>query len=379
MNEGKKRIVVIAPLPPPYGGIAFITKSLFDAGLNEKFEVLHLNTSRGSLTEKIGKLTFRSVYISFRNILKLIGLCFKEKNIQYALILGTNVTAIIRISVFVFICRTFHIKVITNLHGTRFYKDRKGLIKKLNDYVINKSEFILSPTKIDMDGIKPFFNKNDHIRLFYNSKYINEQFVDLNRIHSNNSSELKIIGIGRLSKAKGTYDLFDVCINLLQSKYCIKLVWIGRGAFENDDEYAENLISKLDKNFQNKIQVFKDVEEIEKYDLLRNSDIFVLPSYSDNLPISILEAMAFGLPVISSKTGAIPEVIVDKVNGWLIDVGDSKSLKELIIGIIDSRDQLIQIGKSNSILFQSTFSTINRLNELSSLIETKVNNTAVLD
>jgi glycosyltransferase involved in cell wall biosynthesis len=363
MSEKNKRIIVIAPLPPPFGGLAFITKSLFDAGLKDKFDVVHLNTSKGSLTEKFGKITVQDVLLSAWILFKLFRICFRDKNIQYALILGTNGSAIIRIAAYIFILKLFNIKAITNLHGTRLYNKRKGLIKKLNNYVVNQSELILSPTKIDLEGLLPNFNKKHHLKLFYNSTNV---LTDLSSANKNPliSSDFIVIGIGRLSRAKGTYDLLNVCIELLKSGYKLKLIWIGRGAFPSDDKYAVELISDLDLNIQKQIEIYRDIDDAKKYELINLSDVFVLPSYSDNLPISILEAMAFGKPVISTKIGAIPEVIKDNINGWLIDPGDIEKLKSLILLLLGRKVDLISICNRNRSDYQEMFSTQQRIKEL---------------
>jgi len=83
-----------------------------------------------------------------------------------------------------------------------------------------------------------------------------------------------------------------------------------------------------------------------------DSDIFVLPSYSEGLPLSILEAMAFGLPIIATDVGAISEVVKSK-NGILIRPKDAEGLKKAIQKILDSpkRDEYmknnIQVIKEN--------------------------------
>jgi glycosyltransferase involved in cell wall biosynthesis len=55
-----------------------------------------------------------------------------------------------------------------------------------------------------------------------------------------------------------------------------------------------------------------------KYDLLAQADVFVLPSYSEGQPYAILEAMAAGLPIISSGVGCIPEAVIDGENGFIL-------------------------------------------------------------
>jgi glycosyltransferase involved in cell wall biosynthesis len=72
-----------------------------------------------------------------------------------------------------------------------------------------------------------------------------------------------------------------------------------------------------------------------------------LPSYSEGLPITILEAMATGLPIIASSVGSIPEVIQDGKNGFLIEAGDYKALAEKIKLLIRNKDLRQQMAINN--------------------------------
>lgn len=367
MNRRNKKILLIAPLPPPFGGIAFITKALLSAGLGEIFQVIHIDTSKGSLTEKFGKITLQDLVLSIKVLLRIIKQCYSDKDISHALILGTNKSAIIRIACYIFILKIFRIKVITNLHGTRFYPKRKGLIRCLNNYVIIKSELILSPTQVDLDGIQSYFLKKANIKLFYNSTFIRDNYNNKIRCKIK-TNEFTIIGIGRLSQLKGAFDLISVAIELIKRGSPLKLGWIGRGAFPIDDKYVDKILSENKAVISDRIIIHKDIDDIAKYNLLQQSDLFVLPSYSDNLPISILEAMAFGLPIISTKIGAIPEVITENENGWLFVPGDLVTLKKLIIDKIEKREELLEIGEKNKEVFRVKFSAIQRIKELEKYI-----------
>lgn len=362
MLKNRKKILLIAPIPPPFGGVAFIAKSLLDAGLNNKFNVIHLNTSIGKLTENYGKITSQSVIHSIYNLFKLMKICFKNRDADGALILGTNGPSISRMALQIFILKVFRIKVITNLHGTRHYPKLEGILKKLNNYVINSSFLILSPTKIDYRGLQSSIFGQGKQKLFYNSTYIPEKY--LTQLSSHNNTELLIVGTGRFSKAKGAYDLLDICINLLKANYKIKLNWIGRGAFESDDKYVDNVLFNLETTYKDKLIINRDISDEQKYQILAESDVFILPSYTDNLPISIIEAMAFGLPIISTNIGEIPDVVRENINGWIVEPGDSESIKNRIIHLIKNIDNFDGIREKNKQDFLEKYSVNQRIAEL---------------
>jgi len=75
--------------------------------------------------------------------------------------------------------------------------------------------------------------------------------------------------------------------------------------------------------------------------------VFLLPSYFEGLPYTILEAMAHGLPVIATNVGAIPEVIEEGINGFLINPGDIDDLTKKIKTLITNKALIEEIGKNN--------------------------------
>lgn len=85
---------------------------------------------------------------------------------------------------------------------------------------------------------------------------------------------------------------------------------------------------------------------IEESAIFNSFDVLVMCSDTEGLPMSILEAMGYSLPVISTSVGAIPEVISHEKNGWLYGVKDVDSLKKILESIISSPQKIPEFGKS---------------------------------
>jgi glycosyltransferase involved in cell wall biosynthesis len=85
----------------------------------------------------------------------------------------------------------------------------------------------------------------------------------------------------------------------------------------------------------------------EKQELLKTSDVFVLPSYNEGLPISILEAMTHGMPIISTPVGGIPEIVVPGRNGYLVEPGDVLSLSRSLEKFILNHGLVASMGQSS--------------------------------
>jgi glycosyltransferase involved in cell wall biosynthesis len=85
-----------------------------------------------------------------------------------------------------------------------------------------------------------------------------------------------------------------------------------------------------------------------KIELFQKAMVYILPSYGENLPYSLLEAMAVGSPVIATPVGAIPEIIEDGQNGFLIQPGDHTALAERIVNLLDDPELREKMSKENS-------------------------------
>ena len=96
----------------------------------------------------------------------------------------------------------------------------------------------------------------------------------------------------------------------------------------------------------------------EKNAVYNNSNIFVFPTYYDRecFPLSILEAMSFGLPIISTNEGAISEIVDDNINGFIVDKRDIQQLVDRILFLYNNRDKLNDFGNSSLEKFKNNYS-----------------------
>lgn len=140
-----------------------------------------------------------------------------------------------------------------------------------------------------------------------------------------------VLFVGRIEKAKGV-DILIKAIYEIKFKYYLNITvaLVGNGSLKS--EY-ERLVKELDLEDNIKfLGIRRDVE-----DLMKKSKVFVLPSRWEGLPIVILEAMANGIPIVSTKVGGIPEVIEDGVSGVLVSPESPEKLAEKILYILNNR------------------------------------------
>lgn len=179
-------------------------------------------------------------------------------------------------------------------------------------------------------------------------------------------SETNIIKVlfigGEEAKRKGIYDIIKA-IPIVVNKYGENILFIFLGRC-NTNKLRD--ICKIN-NIQKYVDFKGYVKESVKIKIMNSSDIFVLPSYAEGLPISILEAMAAGLPIISTPVGSIPDVIKEEVHGYLIDPGDYYTLANRIILLAEDsrlRSNMRKINKNTILIKYDINLLVNKISEL---------------
>ena len=127
--------------------------------------------------------------------------------------------------------------------------------------------------------------------------------------------------------SKGTFVLLEA-FKLLSEKFKHVKLDIAGMSSKNNDTKIGTFISK--NSLDQKARHHRQISIHEKHQFLRKADIFVLPTLNDTFPLVLLEAMQFGLPVISTFEGGIPEIVEDHITGFLVKQNDVQGLAEKI-------------------------------------------------
>src|SRR5690606_12830669 len=162
-------------------------------------------------------------------------------------------------------------------------------------------------------------------------------FTDCQRDMMAAREERIITHVSNLRKVKRVKDVIEV-FDRIQKKIPSKLIIVGEGP---ERETCERLCAK--KGIENKVLFLGNSNEVDK--ILCFTDLFILPSEKESFGLAALEAMAIGVPVISSNTGGLPEVNVQGVSGFLSDVGNVDEMAENALKIISSEESLRKFKK----------------------------------
>lgn len=143
-----------------------------------------------------------------------------------------------------------------------------------------------------------------------------------------NDGSIRISFLGNVGPRKGTPQLIDA-LGQLADRHDWQAVIAGEGELQRTQAQAE----KRGIADRTHIPGWVDSSAVEA--ILRRTDIFVLPSFAENLPMSILEAFAHGIAVIATPVGAVTEVITDEQNGLIVPAGDINALAKALRRLIE--------------------------------------------
>lgn len=166
------------------------------------------------------------------------------------------------------------------------------------------------------------------------------QAVDRNRIRSDLglSAEHQVFAIvATFKKQKGHKYLLEATASLIQEHPNIRLLLIGDGELRNE---LENQVHDLE--LSRNVMFLGLRTDVPK--LLAASDYYILPSLWEGLPVSLVEAMACGLPIIATRVSGTKDVMLHQQTGLLVSPGDAKELGEAILYLLSHPDQAIQMG-----------------------------------
>lgn len=277
------------------------------------------------------------IYKLFVLLKAILRLCywFLTKDIKVVHIHGCSNISFHRKKIFIFVSKFFNKKIIFHIHGGGFqsFCTKYGKDKVIR--ILNKCDVIVALSQ----SWKEFFTKE----LKQTRVVVVDNIIPVPNCFpkQKNTEILNLVFLGLIDKNKGIFDLVELLAEYYD-EYKGKII-LHIGGNGNTAKLTQMTFGIADI-----VKYHGWVDECEKQQLLSNADIYILPSYHEGLPISILEAMSYKLPVISTNVGGIPEIIEDKNNGFLITPGDKIAMKIAI-------DQLLTDKKLRKDMGQKSF------------------------
>ena len=214
------------------------------------------------------------------------------------------------------------IERLTYLFSTNLFCNSFGLKKFINENLTKKDVKVIAQGSIN--GVDTEF--------FKNTKTLDEKELIRDKFKID-KKDFVITFVGRIVKDKGINELIEAFINLSKKYNNLKLLLVGDYEEHLNPIKKENkiLIDSLDSiitvGFQNDIR-----------DFLSITDLFVLPSYREGLPNSLIEAGSFGIPLLATNINGCNEIIDDGITGILVEKKSAKKLEEGIDKLLEDKE-----------------------------------------
>jgi glycosyltransferase involved in cell wall biosynthesis len=241
-----------------------------------------------------------------------------------------------RKSMFALVARAAGVPVVFHLHGSEmksFVDKQPALLQRLISWILEKQSVVVVLSESWFHYVKSI-SPRANIEILPN-------YVDLPDLRSKTAgrsdAEVKVLFLGLVGTRKGVYDLLPAFKDAIAQAPALRLVIGGNGEVDRARALAVEL--KIDDH----VKFAGWVSGEDKVKLLRQAHIYVLPSYNEGLPVSLLEAMSWQVPVISTCVGGIPELVREGVDGLLINAGDQAALTSAIVKLaqnVNSREKM---------------------------------------
>ncbi len=349
----KAKILVVGVVLKTYGGHTRFVEGLLNSRLPYKF--VHFNPARPPKERKSSQKPGYSELFDAGIIRAGLGAAITlyhififpfillKKRPDLVHFAGATFWPFWEYTVYILTCRLFRIRTIYHWHANfhEFTTKIGPISKSIMKRVLNQVDRQIVLSKLDQNSISSYVPKK-RIHVLPNgvgSSFI-AQFCD--RSFNPKKEQMPILFFGGSEPMrKGIFDILKALAIVVRKDKNIQLILTGR------DDVVDAIQQACNSSIEDHISCQGYISSEQMVELYKSATMLLLPSYEEGLPYVILEAMAAGLPVISTYIGGIPDVIDESVNGFLIEPGNYKALAQKILFLIQDESLRERIGRTN--------------------------------
>jgi len=368
-----KIAILVSMFPPKWLGGAEVATQNIAKCLVRKGNEVHILTSRDEGLPKESKEEGFFVHRIFYPKIRILGvILFWIKSLLYLKKINPEIihSQGIQMAVPCFLAKKFLKKsYVVYCQGFDIYLPWK-FKRLISNSILKNAKVVIALTENMRSKVQEIYNRE----VFIIPNGIEpKRFGNLSKEAMRNKlgtkkEEKNILFVGTLKSVKGVKYLIEA-VGIVKEKVPeIKLLLVGDGG---ERKNLEKLVEEL--NLENYVTFIGKIpnEEVPKYMMI--SDVFVLPSLSEGLPITILEAMASGLPIVATKVGGLPEIVRERENGFLVEPKNSKEIAEKVLYLL-SNDKIrnsISLNNKEKAKNYSWDSIVDKLTKVYSLCKNK--------
>ena len=349
----KLKILIVGQIPPPFHGSNIMAKLTVSALKKNGYKIIFVDKSFARSIDSIGKASLRKIIrIPILAIKLFISSLFRSPKICiYFLACGKS--AFLIDTLLLFLIRFCRIPYILRFGGKGFYKlQREGFIW----------HFLVSYTLSNaLGGIVLGQSIKKDVNLFISDErlvYVPNGIEDRHFCSENNHKGIiQVLFLANLHPKKGPLDVLKAANIIVRKNKNVRFVLAGADSSQDFTKLLKLFITNNGLN--DYISMPGAVYGEEKDKLFETSDIFVFPSYYERETFGIvnIEAMSWGLPVISSTEGAIPEIVQDRITGFIVNPRSPKEIADKIMTLVNNPDLRKKMGMRGREVFKAKYTS----------------------
>ncbi len=365
-----KKVLMVGPVPPPRGGIASMMEEILNSELSDEyaFDVFSGPFSYPpGLTGLIGKNIVRTIrYLKFYNKCRKGGYRLMHIHSPGHHFLGTTG--------YICLARLAGTKVLLHLHGNDwnlFYVEaspikkwllRLGLFSAARIVVLqrvweNEIRKLGVRAKVSvLPNMIPDRTGSDATELDETRRSFGlgkDDFLVLS------------VGVGVVERNKGFFDLFKAVPVIAEQADSVRFLLAGAEEEPGQMALALEIIER--ENLGRWIRVLGDVEREKVCSLMELASVFLLSSYVEGMPMGVIEAMRSGAAVVATPVGAIPEMVEDRVSGFIISPGAPEEIARAILKLVGDESLRLKLVEAGRKVFAEKYDLTEGIDTLRSI------------
>ena len=336
----KNKILMFVKVPPPVTGSVMMNSFVLNSKIiNNSFSVRSVKVNYIKSIHEMGKWKLRKLFYIIIYIKHLLyELVFHRPCFVYFQI-SLHGVAFIRDVIYVTIIKLFKVNILFHIHGKGVSKHLKNSVKKRIYQLCFRGVGAITVSPLLSYDLKDL--KISH--LYYVNNGVPKEKYIAEKSNKVNDDTISLLFLSNIRESKGIFEFLEALKILkdLGHDFAVNIV----GA-ETDVTEQDLNVRISDFGLKNNVHYRGPLYGIEKHEVLVTSDIFVFPTKNDIWGNVAIEAMQYSLPVIATRQGALPEIIDDGTNGFLIKENSPDQIADRISYLLKNKEKIIELGEN---------------------------------
>lgn len=350
MKKNNNNILFLLHLPPAVHGVSMVGELIKSSKIiNDTFDARYINLLVSRSIDETGKTKVLKLWRFLVSWFKLLFELTKSKPTLCYFALSNSGSAFYKDVTLVFLLRFFKVKTVFHIHSKNIKKNEsKKIYYLLYKYVFKKSSVIIL-SKYLYDDVKTFVSME---QLYICPNGVEDTMKKNEAKIEKKTGPIKILFLSNLIIQKGVFVLIEACEILRNKGYTFSCDFVG-GEGDVSVKQFRNEVEK--RGLSETVKYLGKKYGKDKNTVYKSADVFVLPTSNDCFPLVLLEAMQYGLPVISTIEGGIPDIVDNNITGFMVEQDNPNDLADKLEILINNYALRKQMGNAGRKKYEKEF------------------------